>query len=66
MAARTDLSRYATRVTQNRSSENASLISARKSLADADVRFATFEGAYQTNLQGVNEIHIGTRENATG
>ena len=43
VAARTDLSRYATRVTQNRSSENASLIGARQSLAEADTRFAAFE-----------------------
>ncbi|MDQ8031473.1 methyl-accepting chemotaxis protein [Bordetella genomosp. 1] len=43
VAARTDLSRYATRVAQGKGSENASLLSAREFVARADKSFAIFE-----------------------
>ena len=45
VAARTDLSRYATRVAQGKASENASLLSARDFVASADQSFAIFEKA---------------------
>ncbi|KAF1019531.1 MAG: Methyl-accepting chemotaxis protein I [Paracidovorax wautersii] len=45
VAARTDLSRYATRVAQGKASENASLLSAREFVAGADRHFTLFESA---------------------
>jgi methyl-accepting chemotaxis protein-2 (aspartate sensor receptor) len=66
VAARTDLSRYATRVAQGNGEEKTSLLSARKHIASADKSFAAFEAVLTDEDRKVSAPLVAAYRNFSG